>query len=414
MKKLFVFLLMIVNFGLAVLAQDSTPEKLNISSDLESHNTQPHFLQKNFLSSDLSLGFLVGSVLFWGDGSDDVLLPFGKYFDAAERNLSLSLFYETKVYSWMGVQTKFIKGKANGTREFWSTGAPANFRFETQFLQFDLQANVYPFGFFENLSSSRIQPFGSFGAGFTAYRSAKYHLITGTLMNYYGYDDERLSTSGGYMADFVVPFGFGADIHVWKNWSARIQTSFVYVNSDKFDGHVGMGTDINDMYTHTSVGVKFTFGKNEHKDARYKPHLVSTDADKPVDIVKRDTTEPEDVVENTDILQDTIQEVEIVEMPEPDKEKELVEGVEFRVQILATKRPWASPETLASHLGVHNYQVYQETHNGLEKYTAGNFKTYEEARRLRDELRSGKVNGAFVVGYVNGVRVKHISEIYKK
>jgi len=373
---------------------------------------------QNFSLTDLSFGLSAGVVLFWGDGSDDVLLPFGKYFDAAERNLSLSMFYETKVYSWMGLQTKLLRGNANGIREQWSTGAPANLRFETRFLQFDVQAHIYPFAFFESLSDARIQPYGSLGAGFTAYRSAKYHLISGDLLGFYGYDDEQLNTSGGYMADFVVPFGIGADIHVWKNWSARIQTSFVYVNSDKFDGHVGMGTDINDMYTHTSIGFKYTFGKNDRKNAKYKPNLVPVNSQSTQSTTINNNQNNEIAIETniTEITVDSVEEdtpVEFVEIEAPQDEEQIIEGVEFRVQILATRRPWKSTEELANHLKVRNYIVRVEEINKLTVYTAGSFETYKEARLLREQLRKTTVHDAFVVGYVDGDRVGSLKEIMR-
>jgi hypothetical protein len=373
---------------------------------------------QNFSLTDLSFGLSAGVVLFWGDGSDDVLLPFGKYLDSAERNLSLSMFYETRVNHWMGLQTQLLRGNASGIREQWSTGAPANLRFETKFLQFDVQAHIYPFAFFESLSEARVQPFGSLGAGFTAYRSAKYHLITGDLLGFYGYDDEFLNSSGGYMADFVVPFGFGADVHIWKNWSARIQTSFVYVNSDKFDGHVGMGTNINDMYTHTSIGFKYSFGKNDRKDARYKPNLVpvNSQVSERTAIGTNQTTSDAGQIENADVLVDSINEdnaAEFVEIEAPHNEDQKIEGVEFRVQILATRRPWKSTDELANHLKLSGFIVRVEEINKLTVYTAGSFETYREARLLREQLRKTTVHDAFVVGYVDGDRVASLKEIMR-
>jgi hypothetical protein len=425
--------------------------------------------------NEVSIGISAGAVLFWGDGSDNVTLPFGKYFDKVENELSLDVFYETRIRPWIGVQTLLLKGNANGHREFWNHGGPANFRFEAEFYQFNMQANVYPLGFFEQRKQSRIQPFASVGLGAVAYRTAKYHLLTDELLNYYGYDDANL-TSGNFIMDIIVPFGFGSDVILNRNWSVRVQNSFVYVTSDKFDGHIGRGTDINDMYTYTTLGFKYTFGKKRDMDPpMYDLRLVQNNNEKATEPLPKDENEPVEVTVKTEIIITTDSEVapdveirtessehpgitikpeyevtvekiaktEITEikqdpvvkdpvvkdpvvktsdfsdavtdtqLPDPDAEKLLKDNVEFRVQVFASNRSGRTSQSIANLLHIGHYNINREVNNDLYKFTIGSFKTHEEARQLRDELRKSKVPDAFIVYYVNGVRVKSIQEIYR-
>ena len=411
-------------------------------------------------------------MLFWGDGSDNVVLPFGKYFEKAERELSYDFFYESRLRPWIGVQTMFLKGNANGIREFWNNGNPANFRFETTFFQFSMQANVYPLQLTNKYRYSRVKPFGSGGLGVVAFKSAKYHLFTDELLNYYGYTDATID-KGNHVADFVIPFGFGADIDFDQNWALRIQNSFVYVTSDKFDGHVGRGTDINDMYTYTTIGVKYTFGKKKKMDPpmydlklvdsgnkesgevtpsneKKEPIevivkteiLIITDAAKEPDVkVKTEAIEQDGVIVKPEVtvktefiekpkIETTTQQTGNVEtesklvapdevrvrhdeLPDPDATRELKKGVEFRVQIFASARSTRTTQSVANLLSINEYVVNREIHNGLYKFMIGNYTKHEDAKAVREKLRATRVPDAFIVYYVNGKRVVDIEEIYK-
>lgn len=421
------------------------------------------------LYNEISLGASIGSVLFWGDGSDNVILPFGKYFDKKERELSWDFFYETRLRPWVGVQTMFLKGNANGVREFWNNGMPANFRFESTFFQFSMQTNAYPLQITKKYRYSRIKPYVNFGLGVTAFKAAKYHLHTGELLNYYGYDNATLK-KGNHIADFVIPFGFGADIDFDHNWALRVQNSFVYVTSDKFDGHIGRGTDINDIYTYTTIGIKYTFGKRQKMDAPlYDLRLVEIETTnvppmiqtkkEPIEVIvkteiliKTDSSqEPEikvntqpiekdgiiikpEVTVKTENFEKPVKEKEIneqktepeiklrasdevriipIELPEPDKTRELKSNVEFRIQVFASSRSTRTTQSIANLLNIHEYPITREVHDGLYKFTVGNYKKYEDAKVVKDKLKATRVPEAFIVFYVNGKRVSDIEEIYK-
>jgi hypothetical protein len=89
-----------------------------------------------------------------------------------------------------------------------------------------------------------------------------------------------------------------------------------------------------------------------------------------------------------------------------------IEGLEYRVQIKAIYGGKSSPESIAREYKIQQ-QVTEEFTNGYSKYTVGHFATYAEAKAYRDEVRSGKVPGAFVVAYYNGKRTDNINDAIK-
>ncbi len=80
-------------------------------------------------------------------------------------------------------------------------------------------------------------------------------------------------------------------------------------------------------------------------------------------------------------------------------------GVYFRVQLSANQKAFDA-RTRYRKAGV-DQEVYVEEHNGLYKYTAGSFTTYNQASAYKKKLEKlPGVSGAFVVGYQDGKRVQ--------
>ena len=79
-------------------------------------------------------------------------------------------------------------------------------------------------------------------------------------------------------------------------------------------------------------------------------------------------------------------------------------GSYFRVQLTANRTPFDA-QTFYKNAGV-DKEVLVEQHEGLYKYTAGPFQSYNEAVSYKKLVeRLSEVTGAFVVGYQNGKRV---------
>ncbi|MBI9037220.1 MAG: hypothetical protein JEY97_03735 [Bacteroidales bacterium] len=88
-------------------------------------------------------------------------------------------------------------------------------------------------------------------------------------------------------------------------------------------------------------------------------------------------------------------------------------GIEYRVQIRAKFGEKVSKTWLANKYNL-KQEIKENLNNGYYIYTLGSFKTYEAARKYRDELRlNNKINGAFVVAFRNGKRYNSLNDIKK-
>ena len=56
--------------------------------------------------------------------------------------------------------------------------------------------------------------------------------------------------------------------------------------------------------------------------------------------------------------------------------------------------------------------INNEQQNGIYRYTVGYYTSYDEAKARAIELRGKGVEGAFVVAYKNGVRIKEIRDVF--
>lgn len=94
--------------------------------------------------------------------------------------------------------------------------------------------------------------------------------------------------------------------------------------------------------------------------------------------------------------------------PKPPPEKPVVQekaspGVIFKVQLLASVRPMNTDKYFA---GQNVGKIGSEKHEGLYKYTTGNFKYYKDARAYIENLfLSTGIQEAFVTAYNNGNRI---------
>jgi len=79
------------------------------------------------------------------------------------------------------------------------------------------------------------------------------------------------------------------------------------------------------------------------------------------------------------------------------------DGVYFRVQLAASSRFSDAGQAFAANNL--SRPVLVERHEGLYKYTAGSFSTYDRANEFRETALSRGISGAFVVAYRNGKRI---------
>ena len=94
------------------------------------------------------------------------------------------------------------------------------------------------------------------GIGIASYRSVQYGLLNDSIKQFYGYKSDNLEKA---MPELVIsfPFGLGADFRVMKNLTLNINHTYVYLTSDTFDAFAGNNGKVKDIYSKTTVGIKY-------------------------------------------------------------------------------------------------------------------------------------------------------------
>jgi hypothetical protein len=78
-------------------------------------------------------------------------------------------------------------------------------------------------------------------------------------------------------------------------------------------------------------------------------------------------------------------------------------GITFRIQLAASSEK-SSSETLVARFNLKPEEIAEEFHNGMYKYTVGNFKNLAGAREAMGKNPAMK-SGCFIAGYENGTRI---------
>jgi hypothetical protein len=81
------------------------------------------------------------------------------------------------------------------------------------------------------------------------------------------------------------------------------------------------------------------------------------------------------------------------------------EGISYRVQLIAGTNRIPAAQIANRFPGIQNITEYVE--NGIYKYAAGDMKTIEEAKMLKDQLRAKGYKDAFIVPFYKGVRIRY-------
>jgi hypothetical protein len=92
-----------------------------------------------------------------------------------------------------------------------------------------------------------------------------------------------------------------------------------------------------------------------------------------------------------------------------------VKSKAFSVQVLATKDPNITSSQIREEYQA-DYEIYKEydASDGIYRYSIGNFNTYNEAAKLRHQLKASGHSGHFIIGFKDGKRVKDIKTIIDK
>lgn len=455
-----------------------------------------------------SLSLNGGATLTWGDMSDDVTNPFSKYF-TNQQGYAIGIIGTRHINSIFDINLQAETGKLQGSRYNWGGNVISKYRFVGNFSEFNLNLNVDLINLlFKNKDDRFFNLYLKGGVGYTLYNSTKTSI------------DRSIDFPAMKGGALVIPWGGGIRLKLNRNFSFFFENTFSYAFSDELDGHVGVGTDLNDIYNFTSVGATYRFNQIPKKP---KVKMVE---ETPVDTVFANTNEnnevENDVVENVSVvmtkpndlypnstfdvklrinksslaekarlqqtlpvgmtaisknssgaqfnfedqivsfkwdnlesessiinLEYTIVTKDIIESEytipgiffydkngkenivqfresmfiskpivakteistpvvktetQPIVETKTINGLVFKVQLQAIYGGKSSPKSVAKANNI-TMPVEEEVIGAYTKYTAGNFTSYEEAKALKDQIRMGKNQGAFVVAYYNGKRI---------
>jgi hypothetical protein len=204
-------------------------------------------VNKNYLW-DISAN--MGSSLLWGDGATSAS-PFSRWF-SKESNFTYGLTLKRKISNTFRLQAAFQKGMLSGERTKWSGDQyHAVVNTVTDFYDYHIGLDVdftSLFGFKEDRFMS-VYAFG--GVGMINYKATSFN--DGVL-----YKNVNSNT-------MIIPWGGGLRFRFDERWSAYIESNFRNTFVDDIEAYVGTGTDVNDIYSITGIGVTYRFGQKKEK-----------------------------------------------------------------------------------------------------------------------------------------------------
>lgn len=211
---------------------------------------------KNLFNKEIQFGLNSGVVLLWGDGSDRFSNPLTKSLDKFERGYHFGLSGGYRHVSYIMTEFSFGFGNSKGVRIFHGNSAMQNVRFENNFFDIELKSVFYPLQLILGENLRFFDPYLFAGIGIATYRSVQYALLTDAVIQFYGFKSSNLEKSMPEVV-FSIPYGLGLDLRVTKNITANFSHTYVYLFSDTFDAFEGNQGKVKDIYSKTSIGVKY-------------------------------------------------------------------------------------------------------------------------------------------------------------
>ena len=192
----------------------------------------------------------VGSSLLWGDAASSGS-PFTRWF-GKESNLTFGLALNRKLSNTFGIQAVFQKGMLSGERVSW-TGDAAHpiINSRTDFFDYNIGLNVDFTSLFGFKPDRFMSVYGFGGVGMMHYDAQS----NADGFPYNAVKDNTL----------IIPWGGGLKFRLNNRWNALLETNFRNTFSDDIDAYIGSGTDVNDIYSITSIGVTYKFGEKKEK-----------------------------------------------------------------------------------------------------------------------------------------------------
>ncbi len=361
-----------------------------------------------------------GTSVFFGDIKQYKIWPVSNYENEWRYAGGFQLVKQiTPVF---GLRGQALYGQLSGTRR------SSNKYFETNYYEFNLNTTISLRNIIVRYRSSQLwNIYLTLGIGITNYNTEVKDLTTKQVIQKVGYGNGK--SFGGRTLEGIATVGLGLDFRLDDKWSLTLESANRIMNSDAMDGRIsGFKYDI---YNYTSAGIAFKFSrsnkvKNTEGYSYFKKKDKSSEQDekdyqysKPIEPPQIDLLNVAPVTAAMPVSP-PIQEVTVVQEPveiilvnpQPDVNKtETNYGLEYRVQISAKYDRVISIQHLSNLYNIPASEIKENTYNGYFIYTVGSFRTYEEARERRNQLRSyNGISDSFVVAFRNGQRLSKLPQ----
>jgi len=265
MKKIYTLLLILVVCApLFVSAQgEGVPKKKNYLWDVSAN---------------------AGLSLLWGDANSDGN-PLQRWF-SKEVSLAYGVTVKRKISNAFQLQFAFQNGILKGERSKWSgIELPPLITSYTNFYDYHLGLNID----FTSLFGARVDRLISVymfgGVGIIHYDAKSYA--------------DGVSIRSANSNSLIIPWGGGLRLNLDEKWSIYGETNFRHAFKDDIDAYKGSGTETNDIYSITGMGVTYKFGPKKPK--KIKEPKVELTPYEPVDSVIAEVDKPAEITYSSNI-----------------------------------------------------------------------------------------------------------------
>lgn len=190
-----------------------------------------------------------GASLLWGDAASSYS-PFTKWF-SNECAFTGEIVLSRRLGNVFGIQAGFAKGILSGYREVWNPETHPITSSRTDYFDYHLALNVDITGIFNHNPNRFFSLYAFGGVGMINYKATSY--LDGAF---------NQESSGNTM---MIPWGGGARFRINPRFSIIAETNFRNTFVDDIDAYIGSGSDVNDIYSITSIGLTYHFGQKKDK-----------------------------------------------------------------------------------------------------------------------------------------------------
>lgn len=358
-------------------------------------------LGKRF-TDNWSVGIGGGPNIFFGDLKVHQFLPAGT--DMNEWKFGGTFTVTRQLSHVFALRGQFLYSEISGTKRHYSNGEPCNEYFDGNILEGNINTTIN----FSNLFATRYKPkrkffiYGTIGLGTSSWNTNVKQLGTGEFL--------RVSDSlGRWTTKMMGMAGVGAYINLGDKINLGIEWTLHGVNSDLLD--ITSGEFKYDAYSMLSVNITYNFNKRnpgKEPDTNLNKIYVPVYIQQPVQETKPvEPVQPVLEQESDSTVADTVAEAADLQT---DQEAEHISaslrgsGTTFGVQIFAFRNDKYTVQEVQEKYNLEQ-KVFKDNEDGWYRFSVGSFTSYDEAKVLRNQLRSQGFKRAFVIRYNNGIRV---------